>query len=259
MNRKPHIWIDHDGREKRQWTAFKCTYAELEHQDHSYLHTGGKWYEVESDFVKETNKAYNRIQDCEISFPKYHDASEGEYLNRISAADQKRFALMDQQNISIGKGQSPVEFCDLFTSDKDIIHVKRYGQSSVLSHLFAQGLVSGELFCGDKKFREQINELLPKTHRLSNAEDGPERDEFRVVYAIISDQEGALQIPFFSRLNLKHAAKRLELYGFRVAKAKVPVAEAYSMTAKFRLPASTKSLDRKSSARTGLHIRRKRV
>lgn len=43
------------------------------------------------------------------------------------------------------------------------------------------------------------------------------------MFAIVSDRAGSLKLPFFSRLNLKHAAKRLEGYGFRVAKTKIPV------------------------------------
>ena len=56
---------------------------------------------------------------------------------------------------------SSKEFCDLYTVDKDICHVKKYGQSGVLSHLFAQGVVSGELFRSDIKFRQKVNQKLP--------------------------------------------------------------------------------------------------
>ena len=37
---------------------------------------------------------------------------------------------------------------------------------------------------------------------------------------------------FFSRLNFKHAVKRLEAYGYRVAKAKIAVEDAFSKTSK---------------------------
>lgn len=248
MNRKI-VCIDHDGRELRHWSAHKCTYAEVEHGGDSFLLSGGKWYRVKADFVEKTNAAYSRIPDYEATFSEYGDSSESDYLKRICAADSKRFALMDQKNISIARDQSPVEFCDLFTRDGDIIHVKRYGQSNVLSHLFAQGLISGELFQMEERFREEINRLLPKNHRLAQVNERPKQDQFRVVYAIISDQNGALQIPFFSRLNLKHAAKRLEAYGFRVAKAKIPVQGAFSKIAKFRRSSRHGSVQRKPSKR----------
>lgn len=110
--------------------------------------------------------------------------------------------------------------------------MKRYGQSSALSHLFAQGVVSGEIFQMDATFRHEVNKLLPQNCQIANPETRPKRDEFRVIYAIISDRPGPLHLPFFSRLNLKHAAKRLEIAGFRVAKAKIPVDTVFSKAAK---------------------------
>ena len=52
---------------------------------------------------------------------------------------------MDCKKIHNGGGHSQLEFCDLFSSGRDLIHVKRYGRSSApLSHLFAQGLDDAE-------------------------------------------------------------------------------------------------------------------
>jgi len=79
-----------------------------------------------------------------------------------------------------------------------------------------------------------VNEKLPKTHRLHDPKQRPKYNQFRVVFGIISDRPGALRLPFFSRLNLKHAAKRLEAYGFRVAKAKIEVNQEFSKLSKFR-------------------------
>jgi uncharacterized protein (TIGR04141 family) len=59
--------------------------------------------------------------------------------------------------------------------------------------------------------------------RLADPAKRPRQGEYRIVFAIVSDRPGSLTLPFFSRLNLKHAAKRLEGYGFRVAKTKIPV------------------------------------
>ncbi len=141
---------------------------------------------------------------------------------------------MDQRNIVYGGSHSKIEFCDLYSNQREIFHVKRYGQSSALSHLFAQGLVSGELFQRDEHFRREVNRKLPVSHRLESPKDRPARDHFRVIFAIITDKPGALQLPFFSRLNLRHAASRLEMYGFRVAKAKIVVEEAFRLMQRFR-------------------------
>ena len=55
------------------------------------------------------------------------------------------------------RGLTKIEFCDLYGRDKEIVNIKRYTGSSELSHLFQQGVVSGELFA-----REQGNKPLPE-------------------------------------------------------------------------------------------------
>ena len=234
LTRRRVVCVDHDGRKLHEWNAHKCRYAEIDHGGESFLLSNGRWYKVKSDFVHETNTAYARIPDCEVGFPEFMDDSEGKYLERMVKLDPECFALMDQKMILHGGGHSQVEFCDLFATNGDIFHVKRYGQSSALSHLFAQGLVSGELFQMDSAFRLKVKNELPKSHKLQCPKDRPKQGQFRVVFAIISDRAGELRLPFFSRLNLKHAARRLEAYGFRVAKAKIDVNEVFSKTAKFR-------------------------
>jgi uncharacterized protein (TIGR04141 family) len=132
---------------------------------------------------------------------------------------------MDRKNIPIGGGYSKVEFCDVFTNEKDIIHIKRYGGSSVLSHLFSQATVAGELFVSDERFRARVNNLLPESHQLADSRDRPRDQEYRVVFAIVSQSPRPLGIPFFSRVSARHAAQRLAAYGYRVALAKISVSE----------------------------------
>ena len=133
-----------------------------------------------------------------------------------------------------GGGPNRIEFCDLYTKDRDLIHVKRYGGSSVFSHLFAQGTVSGELFRMEPDFRRLVNDKLPLSHRIDNHRRQPDRDEYRIVFAVVSKQTGAgLSLPFFSRLNLRSAARRLQAYGYRVAIAKIPLEPEFAVTTRF--------------------------
>jgi uncharacterized protein (TIGR04141 family) len=238
--------VKHDGQKLREWSAYKCLYAELEDHGETFVLSGGKWYRVKTDFVRETDSAYNRIPDYDGAFPEFADDDEETYLARIAGLDRKRFALMDQQFIYHGGGHSKVEFCDLFTAERDLCHVKQYGQASALSHLFSQGLVSGELFLMDEEFRRKVNEKLPPSHRIHRVRERPDASSFRVVFAIISNRPGALHLPFFSRLNAKHAARRLQAYGFRVAKAKIEVDEIFGKTGKFR-PRSERGARRKAT------------
>jgi uncharacterized protein (TIGR04141 family) len=101
-----------------------------------------------------------------------------------------------------------------------------------LSHLFSQGLISGELFKMDERFRNDVNGRLPHAFKLPDPAAKLKPNEYRIVFGIISDTVGPLRIPFFSQLNFKNAVRRLEAYGYRVAKAKISVEEVFSKTRK---------------------------
>jgi uncharacterized protein (TIGR04141 family) len=196
--------------------------------------SGGSWYRVKRDFVDQVNSAVNQISTFDQPLPEYDDNSEGDYVKRVAKSNPAAFAAMDGKTIPYGGGASKIEFCDLLTAKRDIVHVKRYGQAAALSHLFAQGLTSGELFQIDRDFRKALNPKLPQGHRLADPSKRPRQNDFRVVFAIVSDRPGALVLPFFSRLNLKHATRRLEGYGFRVAKAKIAVTEVRAKLKKIK-------------------------
>lgn len=225
--------IDSDGLPLDKWQAYRCLYAEIDHGQESFLLSGGRWYKVTRDFVLEVNEAYQRIPTYDEKLPEFNDQSETAYSERVASSEPSRFALMDRKTIPHGGGYSQIEFCDLYTSKRDMVHIKRYGGSSVLSHLFAQGLTSGELFQTDAGFRRKVNERLPKAFQLADTKPRPGPAEYQVVFAVISDIPGDLVLPFFSRLNLRHAVRRLEGYGYRVARAKIPVNETLSKLKKY--------------------------
>lgn len=45
---------------------------------------------------------------------------------------------------------SAIEFCDILISNNELIHVKKWYNSSTLSDLFSQGRISGELLLRTK-------------------------------------------------------------------------------------------------------------
>lgn len=217
--------ISNEGFEKYKWTIYKCLYGEITLNSNTYLLSGGKWYIVDTDFVQTVNNSFKTTPRYEKSLPSYDQMSETEYNSRVATSSPDDYALMDRKLIFHGGGQSKFEFCDLFTTDKDIIHVKRYGGSSVLSHLFAQGVNSAELFQTDPAFRQKVNANLPEGYQIPNPSKRPEYGEYRVVYAIVSDIDGDLELPFFSKLSLKNARRRIEGFGYKVALSKIDVAD----------------------------------
>jgi len=216
--------IGDDDRQIYQWSVYKCIYCELDVRSESYLLSGGKWYRVTRDFVAEVNDSFARIPRYPTALIEYDDNSEGEYNERVAKVDTSPFALMDRKIIFFGGGK--FEFCDLYGREKDIIHVKRYGGSNIFSHLFAQGTTSAELFQTQPAFRNLVNQQLPPSHKISDCTRRPDSKEYQVVFAVVSDSdEPDLTIPFFSRLNLRSAVRRLDGYGYRVAITKIPVSQ----------------------------------
>jgi uncharacterized protein (TIGR04141 family) len=90
------------------------------------------------------------------------------------------------------------------------------------SHLFFQGAVSGELFVSDGEFRARLNRELPRGYKLTNPKASrPNASQYEIVYAIISRSVNPLDMPFFSKVSLRSARRRLTSYGYSVTKKKI--------------------------------------
>lgn len=205
-----------------EWSIYKCIYAEIDRNRKTYLLNNGRWYQVANDYVQEVDEAIQGIrQSTSLSLPDYNDTSEADYNRRVCDGDRIRYALMDRNLIRYGGGHSQIEFCDIYTRDKKIVHVKRYGGSGTLSHLFAQGSVSANLFLNDQRFRNAVNRALPRSHKLQSASDPVRARDYEVAYVVASKSSSPLVLPFFSRVTLRTAATQLRNMGFRVTLTKV--------------------------------------
>jgi uncharacterized protein (TIGR04141 family) len=49
----------------------------------------------------------------------------------------------------------------------------------------------------------------------------------------VSEKTGQLDLPFFSKVNLRHAVRRLEAFGYKVALAKIGVDDAFAKKKKY--------------------------
>ncbi len=184
----------------------------------AFLLSGGKWYRVTKDFVKDVNAFVQGVPRHSFAFPLYGHENEAAYNREVANLDAEQLVLCDAKNISYGGGKSSIEFCDVYDRERTLIHIKRYGGSGVLSHLFSQGVVSGELFRSDQGFRKRVAEELGVSFE--------EGKKYTVVFGIISKSKGnELDLPFFSRLNLRYAVRRLTSYGYNVAISKIGLRE----------------------------------
>ena len=211
---------DGSDREIEAWPLYSCLNVELEKDGHRYLLSEGDWYRVDRDFVKEVDEYFDAFPRSPLVFEDYKGKLEGPYLNDI--ADGKKFFMMDQKFVKLSGATSKFEFCDLLTPDNEIIHVKKYSSSSVLSHLFSQAYVSAESLLRSTEVAEQVNTHLAKEYdHLFEFDAKKQPRAVTIVLAIMQKRAGALHMPFFSKVNFKQYSQRLLDMGYEVQLKKI--------------------------------------
>lgn len=213
------------GRATHDWSVFRCLHCEIEKQGDTFVLSGGKWFRLKRDFVATVDKFVAPLL-APHSLPAATSKEDEAEYNKRAAKGLPGCVVMDRANVRHGGGQSQIEFCDLFTNDRKMIHVKKYAGSGVLSHLFAQGANAAEMLLFDADFREKVRKRLPTTHRDLVGPSAPKTGDYEVIYGIIGRPMGTKSLgealPFFSRVTLRRVAQRLQGAGYRVSVAWIP-------------------------------------
>lgn len=209
-----------DDRDPSSWRVLRCLNAEIDLAHNKYILNDGDWYNVEGSYVNEVDKFYHSIKTSTLSLPNYGALTEPKYLAAVPKT-HPQYAVMDRKNVMIGGNRSRVEFCDLYSNSRDVVHVKQYGGSSLLSHLFNQALVSATCFLYEPAFRADVNKLLPTGFKLTNPSATPIPADYTVCIAVMSKVPGALELPFFSKVAFNHAVKTIQRMNFNLTKLKI--------------------------------------
>lgn len=220
LKRKHIFLIDKDNRTTSSISVYRCMNAEISLGTKTYILNDADWYNINTDFETEINQFYNAIEESTLVLPPYENMTEPVYLKHVVSIVSSLF-LMDRKLIKIGGGYSTVEFCDLYSSIQQIVHVKNYAGSSVLSHLFNQAFVSAQCFISSGDFREQVNQKLGPGFKLTGHPNKPDSSKFEVCIAIMSKEVGALDLPFFSKVSLKNTVNSISNLGYKVTKLKI--------------------------------------
>jgi len=128
-----------------------------------------------------------------------------------------------------GASRANIEFCDFFSLDRQLIHLKDGHASASISHLWNQGVVGSESFLRDEGFRRAaLNHVRKRQKETSKAgfdvllptpAKRPSTSDFTIIYGIMRvpyKKTKKLDLPFFSKVSLRAAAQRLEDLGFGV-------------------------------------------
>lgn len=207
--------VDEEDRTVEQWQVYRCIHCEMDRDGKSYVLSAGNWFEVDAGFVEAVNSYFERIERYPRALPIYHHKDEGAYNEAIVQDSNGQWSLMDRKTLPVGGIYNKVEFCDVYGA-QELLHIKHYGSSSVLGHLFNQGLVSGELLKSHPIYVQLANEKLGAQHQIKCGDAVP-RDvsEFKVVFGIISQSEKPdLHLPFFAKVVLKSVCTKLRELGY---------------------------------------------
>ncbi|MCD9125400.1 DUF6119 family protein [Luteimonas fraxinea] len=211
--------VDDEEHIVNRWPVYRCIHCEIDEDGKSFIMSAGRWFEIDRTFVGSVEQAFADIPRFDGELPIYNHSNEGDYNEFVATQSGGKWCLMDKKMLSVGGIHDKVEFCDLYGS-KQLVHIKHYGSSAVLGHLFNQGLVSGELLKSHQPYVALANAELSKAHQLE-ADQGDEKftardvSGFSVVFGIISQSEQPnLHLPFFAKVVLKSVNSRLLELGY---------------------------------------------
>jgi len=217
-------FLDDDELEINSWCIYDCMVYETEYEDERYILSDGKWYRISKSLSDEVDEFFGTLTDP-LSLPNaYVDENEEGYNERIKNNLKKDdYICFDRKIIKLPEWASGIEPCDFFSPDKQFIHIKNDASSSKLSHLFNQGVVSGESFLREQEFRKQFKDKARRMNSdiarvLPDVRQRPELNEYTVVFAVMRKpySDGSYGLPFFSKVSLKNASQRLTDLGYKI-------------------------------------------
>lgn len=207
-----------------QWAVYDCIVWEADMAGRKFVLFDGRWFEIDQDYAARVSKFVQGISKNSVALPTAKlGQEEGDYNEGVVVTYPDQFALLDRQTVYPAGAASPIEFCDLLSKDRHLIHVKKRSGSATLSHLFAQGSVSADAFLSDPEVRKEIrSKLSPKgksSYRSLIPADRPTPIDFEVVYAVLAKNctPWPPALPFFSAVNVMHHATRIQNLGFKVS------------------------------------------
>ena len=239
--------LDSDGNARHTWPVTRAVIAQIALGGRTYLLEEGEFYQVETGFMAALDAFVDGIAESDVALPASPlDANGDEQLegayNEMAARMSTQHLLLDKRMVNIAGVTGPIEICDVLTSNRQFVHVKRHLSSSTLSHLFAQGLVSADLYLNSQEFRDKARVQIKGAEEAQAAADNetavvgrflgvldfdaPEPRSIEVVYAVIArwnDRSPTQALPFFSKVNLRRSINDLRRLGCNVSFHRVEI------------------------------------
>lgn len=195
-------------------SIYDSLFIEIDHNNEKFFINNGDWFKIESTYYTDIVNKIDHIQKFnDPAIPSCAENwNEGEFNEKFAESDPNRFKLFDKKNFQLKDyGHSKIEPADIITINKQFIHIKKGGSSANLSHLFAQGVVSAQLYKNEILFIKNINELFEEDYFKPD-------DKIEVIYGVIDkryDKKASEILPFFSMVNLSQHYDVLSSMGIK--------------------------------------------
>lgn len=231
----------------KAWNAYQCFVAELDYSDKKYILFNGKWREISENFMENVNKyikehhiefdenTLNELDNNILIYDEQAKLNKESVYNETIAKNNSNIFLFDKAHIEIGN-KPKYEVCDLFTTNKELVQVKRYENGTAsISHLFTQAKFYAEAFLIDKELRKNLRSFISDSvlqatsinyNKDSNKfvglipEERPIENEYTIVLCILTLKHINLQdLPFMTIYSIYQAHKFLTVnfnYQFKI-------------------------------------------
>jgi uncharacterized protein (TIGR04141 family) len=221
--------VDRDSpRIVARWSIRRCLIWETTLDNSAFVLADGRWYNVDRAYLDWVNSTVATVEAADLNLPVPSIPNLDEGLYNREAADALGAVLLDTRRAHVPTERGGFELCDIFVPPNRLVHVKRGLGSQELTYLFAQGVQSAEGYRNAREVRERLQVLVAEQDAAAAAalpiHDRPERDDYVVVYAIVSDspERVPMALPFFARASLARAVRSLRDLDFRIATIGVP-------------------------------------
>jgi len=121
-------WKESKNNYSHAWSVFQCLNAEVLYHKELYFLDKGKWYKIETSFVKRVEREIKAIKHYPQKLPDFTHHDENAY--NIHLAQTLNALCMDAQTLQYGGGASKIEVCDVLSDEAVFFHIKKYGGSA---------------------------------------------------------------------------------------------------------------------------------
>ena len=200
-----------DGRRLSEWLSYCGTSP----TGTDIVFDGGRWYELQGDFLtrleKDCDRIINRFRFPHPAYTYAFKSGDKEYEFNKDFCDTHKYTLLDEGVYRKFVGKSPVELCDAFDIKGKLYVVKRLHSMDSIVKAVSQAIDAAEAIRSDKTYWSGIMSKAKLTPRF-HAKDDPDKWRF-VVLLVGSDGKPLLdQLTFKGRLELRRFREQIGAY-----------------------------------------------